>query len=43
MIKLYEICSIIRENDDELNRINDDLEINSFLIDCNIEEDGYEL
>ena len=43
LIKLYEIGAIIRENDDELNRMNDDLETNIFLINCNVEEDSYEL
>lgn len=42
-IKLYEVASIMKENKDEFNLIYDDLKTSKFLIDCNMEEDSFEL
>lgn len=42
-IKLYEIGSLIQENNDSIGRVTDDLKMSRFLIDCNMEEDIFEL
>lgn len=42
-IKLYEVGSIIQENNDSIGRVTDDLNLSRFIIDCNMEEDICEL
>jgi len=42
-IKLSEVGSILMEKMDELENIRDDLDMNKFVIRCNMEEDSYEL
>ena len=38
-IKLYEVGFILSENNHDINMVSDDLNMSSFLIDCNWEED----
>ena len=42
-MKIYNVSSILRENVDDLGNVADDLDMSKFLIDCNMEEDKYEL
>lgn len=42
-IKLCEVGSLIMENNGDLNGIKDDLEMNNFIINKNVEENYYEL